>query len=766
MEIQETSEMLETASAFVNSTGSHIYLTGKAGTGKTTFLKNLSQHTHKRFVTVAPTGIAALNAGGSTIHSMFQLPLGTFLPDRNPSGEFSTDRNLYTQYSLTRKHPMSSAKKQLLRSIDLLIIDEVSMLRADVLDAIDYRMRSVRGNFSKAFGGVQVLMIGDLYQLPPIVKEHEWGLLKRYYHSAYFFEAKALQSEGFIFIELDKVYRQSDSDFIALLNHLRENQVNEADIALLNRHYQPQTDDCTGIVTLTTHNYKAEEINTNQLRRLPGNTFIYRALVEDDFPETLYPITAQLELKLGAQIMFVRNDNNNGLYYNGTLGIVHHLDSENIKVQLVDTDKIIDVSMVTWENKRYSLSRLSKEIEEEVMGTFSQFPVKLAWAVTVHKSQGLTFDKAIVDVGKAFAPGQVYVALSRLRTLDGLILKTQIDPSVINNDELVVNFSKTRHPTEQLNRLLADNRNYYIEDLLRGVFSFDSVYKELQFHIREGSFEGEMDDLSMKPILNVISEAILQEAENTLKFTQQLIHILREGNNDILAERMSKGSRYYLTFLETHISSLLVHIKQAARNRVSKSYLQSLDEVDQLLMKKYEDISKVSIIIDGLVTNKKRIDVSSIEEKRATLRKSWFENATEIASKSGQAFTEKLREKKTRTPRVANTREAKISHRRNKEPKGSSIEKSLVLFRSGKTIDQIATERGLVPGTIEEHLACAVKNGKLPLDEWINTHDYELLKKTILANTEAGIKQIFESLDGKMRYGKIKAVMESLKMKQ
>ena len=754
--IPETTEMLETASAFVNTTGSHIYLTGKAGTGKTTFLRNLHQQTHKRFVIVAPTGIAALNAGGSTIHSMFQLPLGTFLPDRNPSGEFSSELNLYTQYSLNRKHPIGSGKKQVLRSIDLLIIDEVSMLRADVLDAIDYRLRSIRGNFNKAFGGVQVLMIGDLYQLPPIVKDQEWSLLKRYYHSAYFFEAKALQSEGFVYLELDKVYRQSDDTFISLLNHLRENQVTDADIELLNRYYQPQTNDGEGIVTLTTHNYRAEEINTNQLKRLTSDAYTYNALVEDDFPESMYPISAKLELKVGAQIMFVRNDNSNGLFYNGSLGIIYQLDFENVQVQLLESGRIINVSRGVWENKRYTVNKTSKELDEEVMGTFSQFPVKLAWAVTVHKSQGLTFDKAIVDVGRAFAPGQVYVALSRLRSLDGLLLKTKIDPSVINNDALVVDFSKTRHPAEQLANLLAERRNYYMEELIASIFSLVSVQKELQFHVREGNFEGEMEEVSMKPILYVILEAMNAESENTLKFTQQLLLLLREGKHELLAERVKKGSLYYLSILEQHITKLLIHMKQAAKNRVSKSYLQSLDEVDQVLMKKYEEIAKAAIIIDGLIKNKKRIDVSSIDETRESLRRNWFENAMTMAEKSTQQFSEKWMNQKF-------SREEKSVKRKRREPKGSSIEKSLMLFRAGKTTEEVASERGFVIGTIEEHLLNAIRNGLMRLNEWVREEEYDLLKKAIQENSQGGIKPIYESLGGKWSYGKIKAVIESLK---
>ena len=755
--IQETTELLETASAFVNSTGSHIYLTGKAGTGKTTFLRNLHQSTHKRFVIVAPTGIAALNAGGSTIHSMFQLPLGTFLPDRNPSGEFSTELNLYTQNSLSRKHPLSSGKKQVLRSIDLLIIDEVSMLRADVLDAIDYRMRSVRGNFSKAFGGVQVLMIGDLFQLPPIVKDHEWSLLNRYYHSAYFFEAKALQSEGFVFIELEKVYRQSDNTFIHLLNNLRINQVTAADIELLNKHYKTNIEDHTGLVTLTTHNYRAEEINNLQLQQLDSEKNIFEALVEDDFPESMYPITARLELKIGAQIMFVRNDSSNGFYYNGTLGVVNELHHDLVKVKLIENQKIIEVSRAVWENKRYKVNKNSRELDEEVMGTFSQFPIKLAWAVTVHKSQGLTFDRAIIDVGKAFAPGQVYVALSRLRSLDGLILKTPIDPNVINNDSLVVEFSKTRHPNERLHSLLAEKKNYYIQELIANIFEFNSVLKEILFHIREGITENEFADKSMKPTLVVIAEALQSEADNTIKFKQQLLSLLQEGNTLILAERVNKGSKYYLTFLEQHISTLLLHMKTVKEYRPSNAYMQSLDEVDQLLMKKYDDIAKSIIIIEGLIANKSTIDVSAIEIRRESLRIQWLEKAKSLQTTSSMknSLTKKSQKRINALP-------AKKSKRAEKAPALSSVEQSLLLFRNGQTINEIAETRNLASGTIESHIIRAINDNLLQLHEFVSPKEIDMIQSAHLLDPKGGMKPIYARFGGTISYSKIRAVLDSL----
>lgn len=746
-----TTDMVETAAAFVNSTGSHIFLTGKAGTGKTTFLRSLGERTHKRFAIVAPTGIAALNAGGVTIHSMFQLPLGTFLPDRTPSGQFASEANIYTQFTLSRKHPISALKKQVLRSLDLLIIDEVSMLRADVLDAIDYRMRSVRGNFSKAFGGVQVLMIGDLFQLPPIVKDHEWGLLKRYYHSAHFFEAKALQTEGFVYIELDKIYRQSDQRFIELLNHLRENQTTADDIELLNRYYSPQPDQSEGIITLTTHNYKADEMNTAQLKRLKGDSFVYQAVVEDDFPESMFPLPLKLELKEGAQVMFVRNDSNGGRFFNGMLATVCDLDENSIKVRVIDSGLVLDVPREQWENKKYSVSAATRDLDEEVVGTFGQFPIKLAWAVTVHKSQGLTFDKAVIDVGQAFAPGQVYVALSRLRSLDGLILKTRIDPAVISNDALVVNFSKTKHAMEQLQQMLNERRVHYMHDLIASTFLFATLLKELEQMIKEGDDSAEFEDSSMKPILKVLRDAVRDEELNTRKFVQQLQYLLQQSDQEALRERLEKGSVYYTALLGNHIAALLLHMQQLQWRTGVKSYLTLLGEVDQLLMKKYEDIQKSVIIIQGLINRVKFIDVSVVDKQRETLRRRWLDVAREEAStQRGSASAGK-----------SAARKVSGKKRSTRADKKDTVDHSIELFRSGKSLEEIAAERTLAISTIESHLTKAIVSGKLDLQEYIPSDDVAIIEAAINEHGVSGLRPVFEALEERYSFGQIRAVAAS-----
>jgi DNA-binding NarL/FixJ family response regulator len=756
-----TTDMVETAAAFVNSTGSHIFLTGKAGTGKTTFLRSLGERTHKRFAIVAPTGIAALNAGGVTIHSMFQLPLGTFLPDRTPSGHFASDANIYTQFTLSRKHPISSAKKQVLRSIDLLIIDEVSMLRADVLDAIDYRMRSVRGNFSRAFGGVQVLMIGDLFQLPPIVKDHEWGLLKRYYHSAHFFESKALQTEGFVYIELDKIYRQSDQRFIELLNNLRENQTTQEDVELLNSFYRPQTDAEEGIITLTTHNYKADDMNMAQLRRLKGEASVYAAEVEGDFPESMYPLPQKLELKEGAQVMFVRNDSNGGRFFNGMLATVCELDEKSIKVRVIDSGLVLDVPREQWENKKYTVSASTRDLDEEVVGTFSQFPIKLAWAVTVHKSQGLTFDRAVIDVGQAFASGQVYVALSRLRSLDGLILKTRIDPSVISNDAIVVNFSKTKHAMDQLHQMLQERRLHYIHDLIAGTFLFAQVKEDMDRIVKEGDSTSEFDDPSMKPLLQVLREALHAEEVNTAKFVQQLRYLLQQEEYDTLRERLEKGSVYYTGLLSAHIAGLLLHMQHIQWRSGVKTYLATLGEVDQLLMKKYEDIQKSVLIIQGLLSRSSFIDVSIIDKQREALRNSWLESARREAQASRSAAAEKdgnyAGKRKGRKPRAG----AKSSGS-SKSTKKDTVEHSLELFRSGKAVEVIAAERSLAVSTIESHLAKAIATSRLELSDYVAADESAEIEAAITEYGTDGLRGVFDALDGKFSFGKLRAVAAHL----
>jgi hypothetical protein len=652
-------------------------------------------------------------------------------------------------------------KKQVLRSLDLLIIDEVSMLRADVLDAIDYRMRSVRGNFARAFGGVQVLMIGDLFQLPPIVKDHEWGLLKRYYHSAHFFEAMALQSEGFVYIELDKIYRQSDQRFIDLLNNLRENATSADDITLLNSYYRPQAEQEEGVITLTTHNYKADDMNMAQLRKLSGKSFVYQAAIDKDFPESMYPLPQKLELKDGAQVMFVRNDSNGGKFFNGMLATVCDLDENSISVRVIDSGLVIIVPREQWENKKYSVSASTRDLDEEVVGTFSQFPIKLAWAVTVHKSQGLTFDRAVIDVGQAFASGQVYVALSRLRSLDGLILKTRIDPSVISNDALVVNFSKTKHAMEQLQQMLHERRIHYIHDLIASTFLFTQLTHDLDRIVKEGDTDSEFDDSSMKPLLQVLREAINAEETNTTKFVQQLRYLLQQEEFDALRERLEKGSGYYTALLSSHIASLLLHMQQMQWRTGVKAYMTTLGEVDQLLMRKYEDIQKSNIIIHGLLNRSSFIDVSAIDSQREAIRNGWLDSARREAQASRSSAAEKEGDysgkKKGRKSR--STSKSPASAKSNTK---DTVEHSLEMFRLGKTVEDIAAERTLAVSTVESHLAKAIASSRLELSDYVSQEESSAIEAGITEYGANGLRGVFDALEGKYSFGKLRAVAAHL----
>lgn len=407
--MEENSE-LKLAWDFVEKTGCNIFLTGKAGTGKTTFLRNLRERSPKRMVVLAPTGIAAINAGGVTIHSFFQLPLSPFVPGASFGGREQ------------KRYKFGKAKRNIIKTLDLLVIDEISMVRADLLDAVDSVMRRYRAH-NLPFGGVQLLLIGDLQQLAPVVKDDEWEMMKSYYDTPFFFSSKALNNAGYHTIELQKVYRQQDSSFLALLNSIRENRADDRTLAELNRRYIPGFTPPQGsnYIRLTTHNYQAQQINDRQLALLDGTACDYRASVEGTFPESSFPADETLTLKAGAQVMFIKNDVNKR-YYNGMIGEVAFAGRDMIKVVSKDTGETIDLEPAEWTNSKYALDAKTKEITETVEGVFRQYPLRLAWAITIHKSQGLTFEHAIIDASHSFAHGQTYVALSRCKSLEGMVL--------------------------------------------------------------------------------------------------------------------------------------------------------------------------------------------------------------------------------------------------------------------------------------------------------------------------------------------------------
>jgi len=747
--MNSSTDRLELAARFVNTTGAPIFLTGKAGTGKTTFLRDLAARTHKRYVILAPTGIAALNAKGVTIHSQFLLPFGSFLPTREPEGNFTDRQGFFTQQTLARRHPLNQLRRKVLKAIDLLVIDEVSMLRADILDAIDYRMRSVKGNYQVPFGGVQVLLIGDLYQLPPVVKDEEWTIMSRFYSSMHFFEAKALQQSGMVYLELDKIFRQQDETFIRILNNLRDNKSTPEDVRRLNQQYKTldEIQELMPCITLTTHNYKADELNLRELRSLASPSFFYDADLDREFPESMFPLPPILELKVGSRVMFIKNDSSgNGSYYNGKLATVIHLAPDEVEVQLDDSADHYVLKKELWENKRYQLHTETKELEEEVIGTFSQYPIKLAWAVTVHKSQGLTFDKAIVDVGQAFAPGQVYVALSRLRSLEGLILRTRIQTEVIFSDAKVVGFTQEKSSQQDLSELLQVHQQQYLFQLVERTFELDSLIGALIQFQKDQDSSLEFEDEAMQADLPALYRLLDVERENTRKFRQQLQYLIQNREEERLLERLEKGAAYYLELLLEGMKILLRHLVKIERLSRVKSYQESMEELELEFLSKYTAIARSSMLIQGIFKGEGIGSLDAVDLRIRQVRQqlvSQFREAMPAASTTKN----KSGKKKSSKPKV------------EKEKKEDTKEQTIRLFLEGKTPEEIASDRGLTPGTILNHLTHGVKTGKIQVEALVSQEAIWEIQG--VAENLGSLKAYFEHFAGKYDYDTLRLVLNS-----
>ncbi|MBR0036430.1 MAG: AAA family ATPase [Bacteroidales bacterium] len=539
---------LELAYNYAQYTNRNIFLTGKAGTGKTTFLRNLRQHTQKRMIVVAPTGVAAINAGGVTIHSFFQLAPGLFLP-----GQAVQRKDAKSRYGFS-KH-----KINILRSLDLLVIDEISMVRCDLLDAIDEVLRRYQDHF-KPFGGVQLLMIGDLQQLAPVATDQEWTLLQPYYRTPYFFDSLALKQTSFTTIELTHVYRQADQEFINVLNKVRDNQLDGETIRILNSRYQPgfRPKDEDGYITLTTHNYQAQEINQNRLLLLKGDPVTYRATIKGEFPETSYPTEQELVLKVGAQVMFCKNDSSGKHeYYNGKIGHIVQLSPEQVYVESTDENgqhQDILVRAEEWTNSKYVTDEKTGEISEETAGSFTQIPLRTAWAITIHKSQGLTFNHCIINAGRAFSFGQVYVALSRCRTLEGLVLSTPITANVVMNDPNVMLFNRQAELNQPDEKRLQADRLQCVDDTLCNIFNYQPLLSQLRYVLR---IADEHLPRSQKPWVDGLKD-LTKQCEDQLesvgqRFQYQIHQLIPNAAtyeaNTLLQERFQKGNAYF--FLKT-----------------------------------------------------------------------------------------------------------------------------------------------------------------------------------------------------------------------
>lgn len=546
----EINSQVALALQYVESTDVSLFLTGKAGTGKTTFLHYVVEHTHKRHVVLAPTGVAAINAGGVTIHSFFQLPFDPYLPDVP---------ELKTEYQVPQgRHKLRKEKLSLIRSLDLLIIDEISMVRADLLDAVDATLQRVRRN-SRPFGGVQLLMIGDVQQLPPVVTDEERPYLERVYPSPFFFHSKALQRIDYITIELTTVYRQKSADFVRLLNNIRDNHFDPATLQLLNSRYDASFDppDSEHYIRLTTHNYQANRINNSKMERLTTPLITLQAQIDGNFPESSAPTSVTLHLKIGAQVMFVRNDSPGHRYYNGKIGVVKDYDAEAATVTVVDEQgQAIEVKRDRWENVRYKLSPQTNDIISEVEGTFTQYPLRLAWAVTIHKAQGLTFDRVIIDAGSAFTYGQVYVALSRCRTLEGLVLSTPITAACSHADTDVQHFVDTFPSREQVTTQLDAFRNEYYLRLVYELFDVTPL-RHAADRLTTLFFR---HLLSLYPTqcqqLSDITRSVLPQLGAVTDRFRRVLTSMAQGSTDLqhradIQERILSAAAYYEEHLHT-----------------------------------------------------------------------------------------------------------------------------------------------------------------------------------------------------------------------
>ena len=618
----EENHEIELAWQVIENTGTHLFLTGKAGTGKTTFLRRLKELTPKRMVVVAPTGIAAINAGGVTIHSFFQLNFAPYIPE-------STFNSAQQGF-----HKFGKEKINIIRSMDLLVIDEISMVRADQLDAIDAVLRRYRDR-SKPFGGVQLLMIGDLQQLAPVVKEEDWSLLSSYYDTAFFFGSHSLKETEYITIELKKVYRQSDTEFVGLLNKIREKEADDAVLEELNKRYLPgfRPREEEGYIRLTTHNYQAQQYNDRQLLSLSGRAFSFQAKVEGTFPESAYPADEMLTVKEGAQIMFIKNDSSGEhRYYNGMIGLVTAVSKDGIRVKGNGESQDFLLETEEWTNSKYSLNPQTKEITEEVEGTFRQYPIRLAWAITIHKSQGLTFERAIIDANASFAHGQVYVALSRCKSLQGLVLSSPLRRESIISDDTIDEFTRNAGEMTPDKHKLALLRQHYFYELLCEQFDFHPIEQHFLRLLRlldEHLYRLYPKLLERyKTTADLYKTQIMKVADTfKLQYSALLMGAEDYTANPKLNERVMAGAHYFRQHLEDLLTPLITSTKVETDNKeLKKKFSEAADTMKTALHVKLGTLC---------YTEKEGFSVSAFLKQKAVLTLSV--SGGEAASSSGRS---------------------------------------------------------------------------------------------------------------------------------
>lgn len=811
-------KMFQLAIQLVNQSNRNIFLTGKAGTGKTTFLKYIRNNCPKQMAVVAPTGVAAINAGGVTIHSFFQLPLEPFFPEPN------------TRHQLISRLRFNSEKKKILLELEILVIDEISMVRCDILDAIDTVLRHVRQR-NQMFGGVQLLFIGDMLQLPPVIKDHEWNQLTEYYSGHYFFDSLVLREEPPVYIEFNKIYRQSDERFINVLNQVRNNELNEDGLAILESRYQPnfRRNKKDGYIILTTHNNKANSINMEELADINNKIYTYQAEVVEEFSERAFPADELLQLKEGAQVMFIRNDSaeNGKRFFNGKIGTVARLDDEKIFVQCEDEPYEIEVQKEKWENIRYTLDKSTRKLDSEVLGSFTQFPVRLAWAITIHKSQGLTFEKAIIDAGEAFAPGQVYVALSRCTNLEGMVLQSRVRSNSLFSDQRIVEFSKRSATSGQLEMELAIAKKQYQQTILKSTFDFTiqiASIRELFEYLLEhkASFNGEALSWTEEIISKLYS---LQETAT--KFQTQLQWLFQEAEipeeNKPLQERIVAASKYFIPAL----SFLIQFISQSPAitdSRLNaKEYNEALREVfAQLSMKKFMlegfgnrfdmdafHLRKQKFVLPSFTVNAYAGTSQQRAETPHPVLHQQLRKVRELictkkdipiyivaSSKTIDEMAQYLPHSLSELKKISGFGDVKIKqygqqfldvivayaeanslmsliHEKSikKEPtektgpikkKGDTYVETYKMYKEGKSIAEIAEARNLTSGTIETHLSKFVSSGEIKIGELITREKLLIIESAVKEHEGGSITSIKQKVGGDISFGEIRLVMAGL----
>lgn len=702
---------------YINESGCHIYLTGKAGTGKTTLLKYVRSHSGKRLAVVAPTGVAAINAGGVTIHSFFGMPLGLFLPEKF-AGSFGQGIDQQTLISKTR---LSTEKRKIIEQLELLIIDEVSMVRCDLLDAIDVLLRYFRKR-PEPFGGVQILMIGDLYQLPPVVRDEEERVLAKYYNSPFFFDALVMREAGVLTIELKTIYRQSEERFIDLLNKIRHNALSEADYAYLQSRYQFNQDHTSDRIILTTHNYRADAINESELMRLGGELVQFEAEIIGDFNDKQTPVETNLRLKKGAQVMFLRNDMN-GRYYNGKLGIIESLNATQITVRDPQSGGLLDLERETWKQIQYIFNRETGRIEEKVVGQFIQYPLRLAWAITIHKSQGLTFEKVIIDAGSSFAPGQVYVALSRCTSLEGIILKSPITPAAIQTDHRLEHSGLKMLPEYILMDRLMAERNAYQAERLKRLLDWRPVYEEtLELERMVRMAKTLPNHMEAQQVVESIFQHARQQMNTMEKFQRELDLLFHrvEGGEDKawFYERTGKALHYFSTQL---YQGLLLPLRELIQNLTGVSRVKKY--IKELQQTEVDWSTRLRMLQEATYLGRRILDPSLMIQT--------------------QPMPPIVKEKKV-------------------VKKGESARFSKALFDEGKSIAEIAVMRNLAIGTIESHLSDFVLQGELPIEKLMENDAVLEIKEAYLKAEKYSTTEIRMLLNDKYSHGEIRWAVNHL----